>query len=250
MVDDGGAVSVATKVINVAANQAPHAVASATPLVATVGEDIDFSSLGSGDDDGVIASYAWDFGDGGPGSAQANPTRAYGAEGTYTATLTVTDDNGLSATDSVTVTVDANPHPVAVINTDVTSGQGPLTVAFDGTDSTDDGSVASYLWNFGGGQTSTDAETSFTFTTVGHAPRHPDRDRQRRRDRDGLGQHRGRCGAEPSAHRGGDEHVSQDRQGPARGVVLLGRLARQRRAGRSRPTNGRSATAGARPHPT
>ena len=170
VVDDGGAVAVATKIITVAANQAPHAVASANPLVATVGEAIDFSSLGSGDDDGVIASYSWDFGDSGPGSAQANPTRAYSAEGTYTAELTVTDDNGLSATDSVTVTIDTNPHPVAVINTDVTSGQGPLAVAFDGTDSSDDSSIVSYLWDFGGGQTSIDAETSFTFTTSGSHP--------------------------------------------------------------------------------
>ena len=76
----------------------------------------------------------------------------------------------MSASDTVDVVVTVNPAPNAVIETDTTSGQGPLLVNFDGTDSSDDGSIVSYLWDFGGGQTSTDAEPSFTFTTVGTHP--------------------------------------------------------------------------------
>jgi PKD repeat protein len=60
---------------------------------------------GSSDPDGQIATYAWDFGDGGTGSG-ATASHTYAAAGTYTVKLTVTDDGGLtdSTTKSVTVT--------------------------------------------------------------------------------------------------------------------------------------------------
>ena len=120
-----------------------------------------------------------DFDDGSPATTVANPTHAYGAEGSYTATLTVTDAGGLSATDSVEISVTSNPAPVAVIDTDVTAGPAPLTVLFDGTGSTDDGSVVSYLWNFGGGVTSTDAAVSKVFTNTAPVTVTLDRDRRR-----------------------------------------------------------------------
>ena len=46
---------------------------------------------------GSITSWAWDFGDGAT-SSQANPTHTYGAPGTYTVTLTVTDGTNPPAT--------------------------------------------------------------------------------------------------------------------------------------------------------
>lgn len=66
--------------------------------------DINFSSSGSSDSDGTIASYHWDFGDGNSSNA-ANPTHVYDSEGSFTAVLTVTDNLGLETTDSATVTV-------------------------------------------------------------------------------------------------------------------------------------------------
>ncbi|MFP4622838.1 MAG: PKD domain-containing protein [Gemmatimonadota bacterium] len=59
----------------------------------------------SSDTDGTIDSWAWDFGDGAT-SADQNPTHTYASGGTYTVTLTVTDDDGAtdSASQDVTVT--------------------------------------------------------------------------------------------------------------------------------------------------
>jgi PKD domain len=58
-----------------------------------------------------IAARLWDFGDGTTASDPA-PAHTYAAPGTYTVTLTVTDENGFSATTSRQVTVPAPPSPV------------------------------------------------------------------------------------------------------------------------------------------
>jgi PKD repeat protein len=57
---------------------------------------------GSSDPDGSIASYVWNFGDGGAASG-AFVSHTYGQVGTYTITLTVTDDVGAAATASKAV---------------------------------------------------------------------------------------------------------------------------------------------------
>src|SRR6185295_14050237 len=49
----------------------------------------------STDQDGSIVSRSWTFGDGYSATVQ-NPVHTYGAAGSYTVTLTVTDDNGLT----------------------------------------------------------------------------------------------------------------------------------------------------------
>ena len=53
----------------------------------------------SSDSDGSVVSWDWDFGDTGGSSAQ-HPSYTYASAGTYSVTLTVTDNDG--ATDSVT----------------------------------------------------------------------------------------------------------------------------------------------------
>lgn len=77
-------------------NQAPVAVASASPGVGNAPLSVAFSAAGSADADGAIASYAWNFGDGQTASV-ANPVHVYAA-GSYLATLTVTDNRGATAT--------------------------------------------------------------------------------------------------------------------------------------------------------
>jgi PKD repeat protein len=84
-------------------NLSPAAVAGG-PYSAQAGSAISFSSAGSNDPDGSIASYSWDFGDGGS-STLANPGHIYAAAGSFTATLTVTDNLGATGTAQATVTV-------------------------------------------------------------------------------------------------------------------------------------------------
>ena len=64
--------------------------------------------------------------------------------------------------------VGGNQWPVAVAGADVLVGDVPLTVNFDSSGSVDpDGSVTSYLWDFGDGATSTAVNPSHTYTTPG-----------------------------------------------------------------------------------
>jgi PKD repeat protein len=69
-----------------------------------VSESMQFNGSKSHDPDGNIASYQWDFGDGKTGSG-VTVNYAYTAAGTYTVTLTVTDNNGATATDTAIMTV-------------------------------------------------------------------------------------------------------------------------------------------------
>jgi PKD repeat protein len=69
-----------------------------------------FNASSSTDSDGSIVSYAWNFGDGTSGSG-VSPSRTYGAAGTYTVTLTVTDNGGLTDSQTQSVTVSATEPP-------------------------------------------------------------------------------------------------------------------------------------------
>jgi PKD repeat protein len=58
----------------------------------------------SSDSDGTIASRAWSFGDG-TTSTMTNPSKMYAAAGTYSVSLTVTDNRGATHTKTSSVTV-------------------------------------------------------------------------------------------------------------------------------------------------
>jgi len=82
------------------------------PYDAKVKETVSFSSAGSDDTDGEIVSYEWSFGDGSPVSSEANPTHEYASEGTYTVTLTVTDDREGVDTAEAVCTISKKPFPI------------------------------------------------------------------------------------------------------------------------------------------
>ncbi|HKZ63311.1 MAG TPA: PKD domain-containing protein [Thermoplasmata archaeon] len=75
---------------------APTAAITANPTVAGVGASISFDGTGSSDPDGTIVDYAFDFGDGTPPVSGPSPaqTHVFSTPGSYTVSLTVTDDDG------------------------------------------------------------------------------------------------------------------------------------------------------------
>ncbi len=86
-------------------NRAPVSDAGG-PYSGTVGVPVSFSGAGSSDPDGDALTYAWDFGDLSTGSG-VSPTHAYATTGTFTVSLTVTDNGtpALSNTDTATATI-------------------------------------------------------------------------------------------------------------------------------------------------
>jgi PKD repeat protein len=147
--DDDGATDYALTSADIdASNQSPVAEAGG-PYTGEFAVPVDFDGTGSDDPDGSIQSYLWDFGDGNTGMFPTT-SHAYAAGGTYTVTLTVTDDDGATATDFSTAAIDSpNEPPVADANGPyVGVVDGP--VSFDGSGSSDpDGNIAYMVWSFG-----------------------------------------------------------------------------------------------------
>ncbi|NTW40307.1 MAG: PKD domain-containing protein, partial [Cellulomonadaceae bacterium] len=107
------------------ANQLPTAAftASASGLGAS------FDGSGSTDPDGVLAGYAWDFGDGTTGTG-ATTSHTYATAGTWQVTLTVTDAAGATASVVHPVQVTAPNAPPTASFTSTTTGS---SVVVDGT---------------------------------------------------------------------------------------------------------------------
>ncbi len=164
--DNAGATGTTSSPVTVTApkaNQPPVAAftSSSTGLAVSV------NGSTSSDPDGTITAYAWDFGDGATATG-ATASHTYQSAGTYQVTLKVTDDKGAtnSVTKPVTTQTPANQPPVAAF-TATTAG---LAASFDGSTSTDDGTIASYAWSFGDGSTGTGKTISHTYPSAGTYP--------------------------------------------------------------------------------
>ncbi|WP_062005562.1 PKD domain-containing protein [Arthrobacter alpinus] len=128
-------------------NTAP--VAAFTNTVSAL--DLGVNAAGSTDADGSIASYAWNFGDGALGSG-VTATHSYSAAGSYTVTLTVTDNKGATGTASTTVSATTAPTTTVLakdtFTRSVTGGLGtaetggPWTLSGTAADFSVDGSTA------------------------------------------------------------------------------------------------------------
>ncbi len=121
------------------------------------GSTVDFTNTTTN-----ATSYSWDFGDGNT-STDANPTHTYAMDGSYTVTLTATNNCGtVTTTDNVNI----GTAPNAGATANVTSGCAPLTVQF--TDQSSANTTA-WSWTFPGGTpaTSTMENPMVTYSTAG-----------------------------------------------------------------------------------
>jgi PKD repeat protein len=103
--DFRGAIGTGTMTISVGQpNESPVADVSCSPLGGPAPLLVGFDGGGSSDPDGSIVSYAWNFGDGTTATGPT-PSHVYASAGSYTASLTVRDEDGAQATDQVIVNV-------------------------------------------------------------------------------------------------------------------------------------------------
>lgn len=111
--------------------QPPNQPPTAAMTSQVDGRSVTVNGSGSRDPDGSIAAYQWDFGDGSTAAGVAPPAHVYAADGTYTITLTVRDDQGATDTDSAPVTVSGTAQPALAsdsFNRTVASGWGNADV--------------------------------------------------------------------------------------------------------------------------
>ena len=145
----------------------------------------DASDSGYTDAVGSDLRYTFVFGDEAseeefaPATSDPIATHRYGAAGTYTAYVIVSDafgnsdtSNSVTITTTITITVEGDNGTVAQLTVDETSGPAPLRVAFDGSRSfTSDGkTITEYCFDFDDGeapQCGTEATAVYVYTRPG-----------------------------------------------------------------------------------
>jgi PKD repeat protein len=118
--DNNGATNTSTQNVSVVKpNQPPVATMS----VNCTQRSCTFDGTQSSDPDGSIASYAWNFGDGSTATT-ATASHDYTADGSYTATLTVTDNQGATGTASQPLNVASIADHVSFVGSDQANAAG------------------------------------------------------------------------------------------------------------------------------
>ncbi len=169
--DDGDTDTATTQVI--VSNGAPVAVAGG-PYTGNKGTAIAVDGTASSDADGVIVSYAWDCDNDGTAdvtNSSGIATCTYATIGTYTITLTVTDNDGATASDVGTINVPL-VGPIADAGGPYAGTQGS-GVQVNGSASFDsDGVIVLWEWDCDGDgvfelSSSSVPTATCTYTTVG-----------------------------------------------------------------------------------
>ncbi|MDD3686248.1 MAG: PKD domain-containing protein [Bacteroidales bacterium] len=139
--------------------EAPIADFTANPLNGEAPLNVNFTDQSTNDP----AEWLWNFGDGNT-STQQHPSHQYDLPGSYTVSLTVSNNFGEDTeVKNNYITVDGTP-PVADFSFTPQTGEAPLEVQFI-DEST--GEIDDWFWDFGDGNTSTMQNPVHTFVDGG-----------------------------------------------------------------------------------
>jgi len=165
--DDDGLIASDSTLASIGEFSLPPTADADGPYRGRDGVAVTFDGTASGDPDGDIVTWSWDFGDGNTGSG-ATPGNTYAASGEYLVKLTVTDDSGETDTDVTTATIGTgNLPPVADAGGSYGAAVGAL-ISFDGTASDDpDGTIVSWDWKFGDDTTGTGPTPTHSYSEAG-----------------------------------------------------------------------------------
>ncbi len=153
-------VSVSGQVIVSPPSQAPSANFSVSPDSGQAPLLVAFTDLSTG----AITAWSWAFGDGEESSAR-EPEHTYLEEGAYIAVLTVNGPDGVGQFQKTIYVSSASSEVQAAFTPLSQAPANPMTYVFDSGDST--GDIASYAWDFGDSNTSTETNPQHTYTDEG-----------------------------------------------------------------------------------
>jgi hypothetical protein len=148
--------------------QVPRVSISAMPNIGQAPLVVSFAGGGIDPTGGQFIVFNWNFGDGSTGTG-AFVTHTYQQAGGYIVTLSGTTNNAVSAQAAAEVTVVSQPNakPLADITATPVKGNAPLLVIFEAEAVDPDGTVISYAWDFGDGQTGTGPAIDHVYVTPG-----------------------------------------------------------------------------------
>jgi len=152
--------------VNISAEeQGIKAVLKTDKIDGNVPLTIAFDASGSTYPGKKITSYTWDFGDGtSPKISGSTITHKFDKIGSFKVTVTVKGEDNLQDSTEVNITVREVPL-TACFRSVFYSGHAPFITSFD--PSCSQGTVGTYLWDFGDGQTSSEVKPTHTFTDPG-----------------------------------------------------------------------------------
>ena len=168
--DEGDGYCGSPRAENSAYNLVPHVEFSVSPSPVSPHELAFFDAGTSSDPNGEIVSFAWNFGDGTTGKGQT-ASHTYTKIGTYTATLTATDDKGGVEQRTKEVRVVTNDPPIVDFSVKATSPARMLQsldeLEFIDESSDNDGEVVAWTWRFGDGAFAEGQTASHTYDKGG-----------------------------------------------------------------------------------
>jgi len=134
--------------LSYAGNLSPVAVAGVAPDHGQAPLAVAFAGSASSDPDGDAITFDWDFDDGSPHSAAADPAHVYAADGVYHPTLTVSDGGGATGTAQVQVAVGNGPPAAIILSPAMGATYGvPTLLALHGAGTDPESAPLSYAWD-------------------------------------------------------------------------------------------------------
>ncbi len=150
-------------------NVLPEANFTYEPMEIYPETEITFTDT-STDEDGTVAVWLWDFGDDTDPSADQNPTHTYDAVGTYTVSLTVTDDSEEESTAYTTDIIVTYVPPTADFNyTPMVNITNATEVTFTDISTIGDANITAWSWDFDadGVEDANETTATYIFTEIG-----------------------------------------------------------------------------------
>ena len=151
--------------VNVDSNRAPVASFTSSTNKTGKGQPVEFDAAASNDPDGTISRYEWTFGDGGT-SGGMRTTHTFNTNGNFTVQLKVVDDKGGQSSAARDVLVENTRAPVPHFSVSPLKGDTNTVFRFDAGNSTDDGKISEFAWDFGDGKKDTGKVAHHKYETI------------------------------------------------------------------------------------